>query len=179
MPFKRITNMTKSFNQLIVAAIAIFIVACNTAPTDSKTAETTGAKDSPAFDLTAAKSSIEAENVKFIDAFEKGDSTGVAAFYADDALILPPNMESVKANGIAAFYGSFMRTGGVKDFKIMTDDVAGNENQLVETGRYEMYGAENKLMDKGKYVGVRKAVNGGWKTYRNIFNSDMPAAPMK
>jgi hypothetical protein len=50
---------------------------------------------------------------------------------------------------------------------------------LVETGRYEIYGAENKLMDKGKYVVAWKPVNGDWKLYRDIFNSDMPAAPAK
>jgi ketosteroid isomerase-like protein len=178
LPFKKNANMKKLFNQLIVGAIAIFMVACNTDSTDSKTAETSETKDSQVFDLTTARSSIEAENVKFIDAFKKGDSTSVAAFYADDAMILPPNMESVKANSIAAFWGSFMKMG-VKDFKLITDDVAGNEAQLVETGRYEIYGTENKLMDKGKYVVAWKTVNGTWKLYRDIFNSDMPAAPAK
>jgi len=170
--------MKKLFNQLTVAAIALFMVACNTAPTESKTAETTDAKDKTSFDLSSAKSTIEAENVKFVDAFKRGDSTAMAGYYATDAVILPPNSESVKGNDIAAFWGSFMKMG-VKEFKLITDDVTGNENQLVETGRYEIYDAGNKLMDKGKYVVVWKTVNGGWKLYRDIFNSSMPAAPAK
>jgi ketosteroid isomerase-like protein len=167
--------MTKSINQLIVAATAIFIVACNTASTDSKTAEATETKDKPAFDLASAKSSIEANNVKFIDAIKKGDSAAVAALYAEDALVLPTNREAVKVSDIASFWGGMIRMG-VKDLKLMTDDVAGNEDQLAETGRYEIYGAENKLLDKGKYVVVWKPVNGSWKLYRDIFNTSLPAA---
>ena len=47
---------------------------------------------------------------------------------------------------------------------------------LAETAHYEMYGADNKLLDKGKYVVVWKPVNGEWKLYRDIWNSSMPAA---
>lgn len=170
--------MKKTFNQLTAVAALLFMVACNTAPTDSKTAETTDSKANASFDLSSATSAIEAANVKFVDDFEKGDSVAVAAHYTDDAQILAPNMEAVKANGIAAFWGSFMKMG-VKDFKLITDDVVGNEAQLVETGRYEIYGADNKLMDKGKYVVAWKAANGGWKLYRDIFNTSMPAVPVK
>ena len=68
---------------------------------------------------------------------------------------------------------------GVKDLKLTTDEVSGNEEQLAETGKYEIYDAENKLLDKGKYVVVWKLVNGSWKMYRDIWNTSMPAAPAK
>jgi ketosteroid isomerase-like protein len=170
--------MTKLLNLLIAVAVVTFMLACNSATTESKTSEATEAKESSGFDLVAAKSTIESQNAKFIETFKKGDSTGMAAMYADDAMILPPNMESVKPNGIAAFWGLFMHMG-IKDFKLLADDLAGNKDQLAETGRYELYDAENKMMDKGKYVVVWKSVNGEWKLFRDIFNSDMPAAPAK
>lgn len=169
--------MSKLFNLLTVVTAILFLTACNNAATDGKSAET-GAKDSAYFDLSTAKAAVEAENVKFVGAFKKGDSAAIAALYSDDALILPPNMESVKRNDIAAFWGGFMKMG-VEDLKLITDEVAGNENQLSETGRYEIYGAENKLLDKGNYVVVWKPSNGGWKLYRDIFNSGMPAAPAR
>ena len=50
---------------------------------------------------------------------------------------------------------------------------------LSETGHYEIYAAENKLLDKGKYVVVWKSVNGVWKMYRDIFNTSMPAVAAK
>ena len=68
--------MTKSFNALIVAATVMLIVACNNASSDSKGTDATEKKDSPAFDLATAKTAIEAENAKFMEAFKKGDSTG-------------------------------------------------------------------------------------------------------
>ncbi len=68
---------------------------------------------------------------------------------------------------------------GVKDVKLITDDISGNADIISETGRYEIYADENKLLDKGKYVVVWKPENGGWKMYRDIFNTSMPAAPPK
>ena len=170
--------MKKLIIQLFGAAIAICMVACNTETSDSKTAETSESKDSHSFDLSSAKTSIEAENTKFMDAFKKGDSTAVASNYAPDAVLLPPNSEPVKGDGIAPLWGSFIRMG-VKDVKLMIDDVSGNHDQLAETGHYEIYGAENKMLDKGKYIVVWKPVDGTWKMYRDIWNSSMPAAPTK
>jgi len=71
------------------------MVACNTASTDSKTGEATETKDSPAFDLATAKSSIEAANTKFIEALKKGDSTTMASNYSEDAWVMPSNSEPV------------------------------------------------------------------------------------
>jgi ketosteroid isomerase-like protein len=168
--------MTKLFNQLIILTAVIFLAGCDTASTDKKTADTMDTKVS--FDPAAAKSAIESENVKFMDAFKKGDSAAIASMYASDALMLPPNSEPVKGTGIAENWGAFIRMG-IKDFKLITDDVSGNESQLAETGRYELYGDGNKLIDKGKYVVVWQPANGGWKLHRDIWNSSMPASPSK
>lgn len=168
--------MTKLFNQLIILTAVIFLVACDTASTDKKTADTMDTKAN--FDMSAAKSAIEAGNAKFMDGLKKGDSAAIAALYADDAWVMPPNTEPVKGSDIAAFWGSVIRMG-VKDAKFITDDVSGNADMLVETAHYEMYGADNKLLDKGKYVVAWKPVNGEWKLYRDIWNTSMPAAPSK
>jgi len=170
--------MSKLFNQLLAAATAVLMIACNSGSTDTPSSETSSTKDSTSFNLSNARSSIEAENAKFIEALKKGDSVAIASNYSQDAWILPPNSEPVKGNDIAAFWGSFIRMG-VKDLKLTIDDVTGNEDQLVETSKYEIYGAENKLLDKGKYIVVWKPVNGTWKMYRDIFNTSMPAAPAK
>ncbi len=100
--------MTKLFNQLIVATAAVFIVACNSASTDSETSETMETKETTSFDLSSAKSSIEAENAKFMEAFKKGDSAAAASNYSHDAMMLPPNSEPVGKAGIASLWGSFM-----------------------------------------------------------------------
>jgi hypothetical protein len=68
---------------------------------------------------------------------------------------------------------------GVKDLKLSTEDISGNAKQVVETGRYEIYGDKNKFLEKGKYVVVWKFENGTWKMYRDIWNSSMPVEGAK
>ena len=68
---------------------------------------------------------------------------------------------------------------GVKEIKLTTDDVTGNGELAGETGKYEMYGNNNKLLDKGKYVVIWKNENGEWKLYRDIWNTSMPAKSKK
>ena len=82
-------------------------------------------------------------------------------------------MESVKKDGIASAWAQAMRMGA-KEVKVNTVDLTGNADLLVETGAYEVYGDNNKMLDKGKYVVVWKPENGGWKIYRDIGNSNMP-----
>jgi ketosteroid isomerase-like protein len=170
--------MAKLFIYLIVVSTALFIVACNSASTDNKSSDAANAKENTPFDLAKAKSAIETENAKFIEALKKGDSAGMASNYANDAWVLPPNSTSVKGNDIASLWGSFVRSG-VKDLKLSTDDITGSAEQLAETGNYEIYGDKSKLLDKGKYVVVWKSQNGNWKMYRDIWNSNTPAEPAK
>lgn len=99
----------------------------------------------------------------------------MAASYASDALVMPSNSEAVKKDAIAGFWGSAHRMG-IKNIKLNTTDLTGNAELLSETGEYELLGDDNKSIDEGKYVVVWKPENGTWKIYRDIWNSNMPAA---
>lgn len=68
---------------------------------------------------------------------------------------------------------------GVKDFKLTITNITGNDNLYAETGNYEVFGAENRSLDNGKYVAVWKKENDTWKMYRDIWNSDRPAVTTK
>ena len=91
---------------------------------------------------------------------------------------MPPNSEPVPKDKIVSAWGGAIRMG-VKDIKLTTDDVTGNGELAGETGNYEMYGDNNKLLDKGKYVVIWKNENGEWKLYRDIWNTSMPAKSKK
>jgi ketosteroid isomerase-like protein len=176
IPFTKNTFMATLSKLSIIVFIIFITVACNNAAVDSKPAETTPSKDStPAFDLAKAKSAIEAENAKFMEATRKGDSLGMAANYSDDAMILPPNSEAIPKAAITSFWNVFIKMG-VKDVNLSIVDISGNADQLAETGTYEIFGDKNKSLEKGKYIVVWKPVNGVWKMYRDIFNSSMPVA---
>jgi len=161
--------MKKYCSFLLITCCMMYLAACTSAPNEKMPI----AKDAPTFDLTKAKTWIESDNAKFVEEFKKGDSAGVASHYGSDAWLMMGGMEPVKKDGIAAAWGHAMRMG-VKDVKINTVDVTGNADLLAETGMYEVYGDNNKLLDKGKYVVVWKPENGGWKIFRDISNSNMP-----
>ena len=156
---------------LICSSIFVFI-SCNNSSDNTNKVESQ--KDSTSFDLSKAKSVVENMDAKFSDAVRKGDSATMASEYADDAMVFPPNSEAVKKEGIESLWGGLLRMG-VKDFKLTTDDVTGNADMLAETGRYEVFGAGNKSLDKGKYVVTWRNYNGNWKIFRDIWNTSITA----
>lgn len=157
----------------MICSSIFFCISCNNSSDNTNKAESQ--KDSTSFDLSKAKAVVEDMDAKFSDAVRKGDSATMASEYADDAMVFPPNSEAVKKEGIASLWGGFLRMG-VKDFKLTTDDVTGNADMLAETGRYEVLGAGNKSLDKGKYVVTWRNYNGNWKIFRDIWNTSMTAA---
>jgi len=161
--------MKKYCSFLFIACFVMYLMGCNSAPNDKMSI----AKDAPSFDLSKARTWIESDNAKFVEEFKKGDSAGLASHYGSDALLMMGGMESVKKDGIASAWAQAMRMGA-KEVKVNTVDLTGNADLLVETGAYEVYGDNNKLLDKGKYVVVWKPENGGWKIYRDIGNSNIP-----
>ena len=160
-----------------VSAVGL-LIACNAASDDNPASDTASTKEKMKMDLAAAKSTLQGQNTKFMNAFKSGDSSAIAALYTSDGVLLPPNQERIRGADIDNTWGSFMRMG-VKEITLATDEVTGNEEMLAETGNYEIYGPDNKMWDKGKYIVLWKPENGEWKLHRDIWNSDMPAAGTK
>jgi ketosteroid isomerase-like protein len=158
---------------LLIAGGMFFFTSCENAATD-KTAENTGDTTAASFDLGKAREWIESDNAKFMEEVKKGDSNALAAHYASDAWLMFNNMEPMKGNDIAKAWGGGIRSG-MKELKVTTQDLVGNADLLAETGMFEVIGEGNKTLDKGKYVVIWKPENGGWKIYRDIGNSNMPA----
>lgn len=149
-----------------------FITSCQETATE-KTGDNTMADSTTAFDLNKARSWIESDNAKFMDEVKKGDSNALAAHYGADAWLMFDNSEPVKGSAIASTWSSAIKSG-MKELKLTTVDLTGNAELLVETGMFEVIGAGNKTLDKGKYIVVWKPENDGWKIYRDIGNSNMP-----
>lgn len=159
---------------LISISTALVIAACNNSSTDNNTT----AKDTTSFDLEKETAWVKENVVKFSEAYKRGDSTAAASYYGEDVLVMPPNSPAITRKNIAAMWGETMRMG-VKDIKLNVDNVTGNKDILVETGTYEMLGNNNQLLEKGKYVTVLKKENGNWKIFRDIWNTNTPAASAK
>ncbi|HET9747444.1 MAG TPA: DUF4440 domain-containing protein [Chitinophagaceae bacterium] len=153
--------------------VSLFMIACNNKAADKSESPT---NNTSSFNLEKARTDIRELDDKFIADFKRGDSSAVAAHYSADAWVMPSNSEPITTENVAGFWGGVIRMG-VKDFKLNITDITGNDNLIAETGKYEMYGDNNQLIDKGKYVVVWKKENGAWKIFRDIWNTSMTATP--
>ena len=141
---------------------------------------TNTAKDSVAvFDPASLKTTIEASDAEFAKAFTSGDSAGMVNHYTQDARIFPPNSPAIIGRPAIAQLVSVYLKFGIKEFKDETTALYGNQDNLIEEGHYFMGDGKGHTIDKGNYVAIWRKVDGEWKEYSNMFNSSLPAAPVK
>ncbi len=163
--------MKKDLQTLIYIFIAfILFTACGTT---SEVNTTTTAISSD-----AAKAIIAVRNTVYSNAVAKNDSTAFVNCYTDSCCLYAPNMPEICGKaGIGKFF-SMMQQMGTKGLGLSTKEVFIGNDIITETGTYDIQIANNKSVDKGKFIVVWKQANGIWKMHRDIFNSDMPVAPM-
>jgi len=106
------------------------------------------------------------------------DLDKTVAFYADDAVILPPNQPAVTSKeGIRTLWKGFLNSFMVISWKTTRVEVAKSGDMAVLTGTYEMT-MKDGGKDKGKYCEVwQKKAEGKWKVATDMFSSDLPAQP--
>jgi len=105
-------------------------------------------------------------------AYNAGDAAGVAALYGKDAVVMPPNAEPASGSAaIRTFFDGDVKSGA--KMALTVDDISGFGESAVETGKWVATSADGKHLDHGKYVTVYKKADGGWKIYRDIWNSNM------
>ena len=157
----------KSF-LLSITVIAVLLSACNTAPETAASG----------FNLDSVKAAIAASNQLYSESFTKGDSAMFLDCYTSDAVLLAPNMPAMSGRaGLAGFYNAALTQMGVKGITLTTTDVFGGGDYATEQGTYDLLGADNKSIDKGKFLLLWKKTDAGWKMYRDCFNSDNPPPP--
>lgn len=118
---------------------------------------------------------VEKEGKAFAAAIDAKDSAAVGALYAQDAIAFPPNSDMVKGREAITAYWKGVTDQGMKAvIEIVETDGEGNLG--FEVGKYTIMDPAGKTVDQGKYVVVWKKGKDGWKLYRDIWNTNMPAA---
>ena len=103
------------------------------------------------------------------------DTAAIAAIYAANGSIMPPNVEAIKGReAIEAFWVEFLASGNIVN--IGDPQVRASGNIGYRVGAYTIASPYNQLIDKGKYVEVWHRGEGGWRLMYDIFNSDRPVA---
>jgi uncharacterized protein (TIGR02246 family) len=115
-----------------------------------------------------SRQAIEAAVRRYVTASNEGDAEALAALYADDAVLLPPDHEPIQGREAI---GAFWRQGTDEGLQVttLTVEVEGDLGYLV--GRYNLPATDEEPADSGKYVMcLRRQRDGSWKLTADIWN---------
>ena len=121
---------------------------------------------------------------EFAAAFNAKDAAKAAAFYADDAVLMPPNQPMIRGRSSIESYYQRGFAQDVTNLRLTPMESAVAVAQAFEAGTSSLllrngsstFPRSAPVSDHGKYVVIYKRVGGHWKIAYDIFNSDEPAA---
>jgi len=139
----------------------------------------------PADTSASAKQAIDAANAQWPRLTSTGHADSIAEFYAADAVVMPPNMASMKGkDAIRAFFATLNTIDPRPTLTLRAERVLGSGTLAVETGRWNWtFPAGAKLppgtpaADSGKYIVRWAQQNGKWLMVDDVWNSDAPTPP--
>ncbi len=130
-----------------------------------------------AFDLAEVRSAIEASHRQYSKNFLDGDLASFGNHYTSDACVFPTHFSKMcGTEAINAFFNQAYAMG-IRNIKLTPIEIMGGPNEVIETGIYELLADGDFTVDKGKFIVIWKKEHGNWKMYRDIWNTDSPAAP--
>ena len=162
-------------NTRVLVVMAVGMWACG--PGTRGSAASRG--DAPAALSASDSAAIAAADSAFLAAANSGNATAVAAVYATDASLLPPNLPVQRGRtAIRAFWGDLLDAYTVT-FEISTDIIEGRGDLAYNMGHYRFTAVPKSksapgIADEGKFVDVlKKQPDGTWKYAVDIYNSSL------
>ena len=136
-------------------------------------------------DSQAGAAEIKALDEQWSATAAKNDLDGTVAFYADDAVLLPPNAPmATDRKSIRESWASLLGPNTAVSWKVSKVEVAKSGELGYLYGTYELSIKDPKggppVRDTGKLLEVwKKQADGKWKCIVDTYNSDLPvpAAP--
>jgi uncharacterized protein (TIGR02246 family) len=159
--------MLRFRNAALVAASFLALVGC------AKSAP-------PAPDAAADEAAIRAVNPAWFKAYNAGDVDGVAALYAEDAVLNIPG--AAPARGHAAIREGLAKdiaasaAGGFTLSQAPMSEMGVSGDLAWEWNTFTVADKSGATVDAGKYVTVYGRKDGKWLIIRDIWNSDTPPA---
>jgi len=128
-------------------------------------------------DVAAVRAAIEGQNLAWSAATNREDAAGVAAVYAEDALVMPQDGPAVQGRA-AIQAAAAVNVQVIRDASLTTAEVEAFGGTAIERGVYDMtmvFPGQAPFQAHGKYLVVwRQDQDGAWRMRRQIFNSDQP-----
>jgi uncharacterized protein (TIGR02246 family) len=168
--------MTKRL--LLLSVTALLLPACQAGEKPANNAAEVNS--AAAVDTGADEQAIRGHVDRWHQLMKAKDAAGIAALYAEDGAVMPPNAPIGKGRAaIQETWASMMRTPGF-DLIIAPEQilVSSSGDMALDRGTYSLKFAPggSTQTDTGKYVVVWRKIGSEWKAAADIFNSDRPAS---
>lgn len=160
---------------LLLLSATLLLTACQVSEKSGNDAEGNAA----AVNSGADEQAIRAQVDRWLQLVKAKDAAGIAALYADDGAVMPPNAPIGKGHAaIQQTWAALMQTPGF-DLTFTPEQilVSSSGDMALDRGTYRLAMAPGgkAMTDTGKYVVVWRKVDGKWRAAADIFNSDLPA----
>ncbi len=136
----------------------------------------------PADTTSSAKQAIDAANAQWPRLTSTGHADSIAEFYVEDAVLMPPNMATIRGKeAVRAFFATINTIDPRPTLTLRAVTVVASGAVAVETGRWHWAfpaGATlppgTPAVDSGKYIVRWAQQNGKWLIADDVWNSDVP-----
>lgn len=153
---------------LLTAVVALTLMSCAPKP-----------------DTEGFRKTVDEMNAAVIQAMTSGNSEKVLAYYADDAISMPPNMEPLKGKAAIEQWMKQMDAMGMKvtacEFK--TSEYGIDGTVAYDYGTYAMtidVPGMGVMNEKGTYIWIwKQQPDGAWKLSAETWNSSKPPVSME
>ena len=90
----------------------------------------------------SSEADVKAAYAAWDEAFSKGDAKAVAAFYTEDAVLLPPTHDVLKGQaGVETFFAGLF-AAGVTGHKLELVDLSGDDKTIVGAAKWSAQGKD-------------------------------------
>ena len=168
--------MTKRL--LLLSVAALLLPACQAG--DKPANDSADVNATATVDSGADEQAIRGQVDHWLQLVKAKDAAGIAALYAEDGAVMPPNAPIGKGRAaIQRTWASMMQTPGFAlTFAPEQIVVSASGDMALDRGTYNLTIAPDGTTqtDTGKYVVVWRKIGSEWKAAADIFNSDLPAS---
>ena len=125
-----------------------------------------------------ADAAIRAADTDFAAAMNRLDMATVMTYYADDAVVLPPNAPAMRGKAAIQQFWTGMLSSAKMAVTLTPDTVMQSGDMATEVGHYDLTinlpGGAAPMQDKGKYSVTWRRTDGKWRIVVDMFSSDNP-----